>query len=267
MSTQTPAGPLFVSTFGPPLSATGEGRPILGLHGVEAHGVRFIGLASHMPGTTIVAPDLRGHGRSHKNGPWTVEQHVRDLLPLLRRLGPRTILLGHSFGGLVAWELARAAHDHLAALILVDPAIAMAAEDIQGYGDSPQPRWPNIEAALHHRLTGRSGRAHWSVALDVAVGVERDTDGSLRPAAAPEVVSAIWRQVTTPLEPSAWRGPTLLIEAGRENGLYCSPALIADLHEQLGDQLSHVVLDVVHTITADNPELLAEHVGAFMARL
>ena len=47
---------------------------------------------------------------------------MHDLGPLLRRMGPRTVVVGHSYGGLLAWELARANHDQLAGLVLVDPA-------------------------------------------------------------------------------------------------------------------------------------------------
>src|SRR4051794_17381800 len=115
------AGPLFVSSFD-------SGRPVLCLPGIESHGVRFLGLASRVPAVRVVAPDLRGHGRSPMVGPWTLEQHLEDLLPLLASVGVRDeppVLLGHSYGGLLAWELARAAPASIAGLVLVDPAIAV----------------------------------------------------------------------------------------------------------------------------------------------
>ena len=74
--------PLFVSTFG-------AGRPILCLHGIESHGIRFVGLAARVDDLHVVAPDLRGHGRSPKNGPWTLDQRIADVLPILRGLGRR----------------------------------------------------------------------------------------------------------------------------------------------------------------------------------
>lgn len=263
-------GPLFVTTFRPPPAEAGpEARPILALHGIGAHGMRFVGLAAHLPEASIVAPDLRGHGRSPKHGPWTVEQHVRDVMPLLRRLGPRTIVLGHSYGGLIAWELGRAAHDQLAALVLVDPAINIERDDArrEQHAATVQPRWPDAQAALSDLLAGRPPEAHWSVALDVAVGLGRDDDGWLRPLAAPEAVQAGWERMAARLQPSSWRGPTLLLEAGRENGRFVSRWSVNALRRELGDRLQHVVLDVPHTITADAPELLAEHLRDFMARL
>jgi lipase len=112
---------LFVSSFG-------SGRPILCLHGIEAHGIRFVGLAERLRATLVLAPDLRGHGRSPMEGPWTIEQHMRDLVPILENLGPDAVLLGHSYGGLIAWELARIEPELISALILVDPAIAITSE-------------------------------------------------------------------------------------------------------------------------------------------
>jgi len=67
--------------------------------------------------------------------------------------------------------------------------------------------------------------------------------------------------------PSLWRGPTLLIEAGWENGTFVSKYLIRDLRQQLGDSLQHVVMDAPHAITAEAPEELAAYVDAFVSQL
>jgi lipase len=239
------------------------------LHGIEAHGLRFFGLARLVPELTIVAPDLRGHGQSAKDGPWTIEQHIRDLMPLLESLGRQTIVLGHSYGGLIAWELARAAPDRLSGLALVDPAIAISPEharqeqtraaSIQG--------WPDEAAALRDLLAGRPPESRWAAALDVAVGMRRDADGWLRPIAAPEAVQAGWEQMTVPLQPTDYRGRTILLEAARENGRFVSVALAEKMRAQLGDRLEHVVLDTTHTIPTDYPELLAQQVRWLTGRL
>jgi lipase len=252
------------------LSRFGAGRPILCLHGIEAHGVRYLGLAQRAPGLHVVAPDLRGHGRSPMEGPWTIAQHVADLLPVLDGLGQSAILLGHSYGGLIAWELARAAPDRLAALILVDPAIAVSRELARASTDQfslIRSRWKDEAAAFADLYAGRSAEALWSVALDVAVGLRRDADGWLRPMIAPEAPRAGWDQMQQPLAPTEWRGPTLLLEAGRENGAFTSAAVIRSMREQLGDTLTHVVLDATHTIPSDNADLLARHVSSFVAAL
>src|SRR6188508_268380 len=135
---------------------------MLALHGIEAHGVRYVGLARYLEGVEIVAPDMRGHGRSPRSGPFTLDQHVADILPLLTELGPETTLLGHSYGGLIAWEIARAAPTALKRLVLVDPAMNIDA-DFAGRiirEGSIYQRWPNRAAALDQLVTTRDVSAH-----------------------------------------------------------------------------------------------------------
>jgi lipase len=253
------ASPLFISRFG-------RGAPVLCLHGVEAHGLRFVGLAARLEGFEIIAPDLRGHARSPRQDPFTLDQHVRDLLPLLNDLGPGTTLLGHSYGGLIAWELARAAPSALARLVLVDPAIevepAFAQQGLESA--SMRARWPDRATAFRDLSASRRSAAHWAVALDVAVGLEDDPDGRLRVAVADDVVTACWDQVLAPLTESSFRGPTLVIEAGQEQGAFCTPSTVGNLRRQLGDRLRRSVVDLPHTIPTDGPDVLADHLLSFL---
>jgi len=252
---------LFISTFG-------SGRPILCLHGIEAHGLRFLGLSERMPGVKVVAPDLRGHGRSPIEGPWTIEQHLADILPILDGLGPEAMLLGHSYGGLIAWEVARAAPERLAGLILVDPAISVGAEVARrGVDDSVSlRRWANEGDAFLELAVSRPETGLWSVALDVAAAIRRDAEGWLRPTVARAAVHAGWQQMQELLRPTEWRGPTLLLEAGQEHGIYVSAGVVKQMGAQLGEALDHVVLDAIHSIPSDYPDPLAEHVGDFTRR-
>ena len=271
MSTKGPPGsPLFVSTFGTGAETGVDAVTVVCLHGIESHGLRFVGLAARIPGIRLVAPDLRGHGRSPKVGPWTVEQHLSDLLPLLTSPAERTVLLGHSYGGMLAWRLAALAPDRISALILVDPAIAVAPDlasasvtyDASSVGHS----WPSEADAFLEAVATRPQSGIWSAALDVALSLARGDDGLVRPVVTRDAVAAGWGQMQEPFRPSAWRGPTLLIEAGRENGRFVSPAVVAQLRAQLGDALTHVVIDTTHTIPSDYPDELAAAVRPFLAR-
>ncbi len=155
-----PVSPLFVSQFG-------RGRPLLSLHGIEAHGLRFVALATRLDDVHVVAPDLRGHGHSPGSGPWTIAQHVADLAPILIELGPATVVLGHSYGGLIAWELARAMPDALRGLVLVDPAIGVsAATREEGMALSgTRVSWADERRALDDLLSQREPGAWWAAAL------------------------------------------------------------------------------------------------------
>jgi lipase len=256
------ATPLFVSQFG-------AGRPLLCLHGIEAHGLRFIALAARLPGVHVVAPDLRGHGHSPGSGPWTVTQHIADLAPLLRELGPRTVVLGHSYGGLIAWELARAMPNALSGLVLVDPGIGVSAATAEegSAANAARLSWPDERSALEALLGQRLPGAWWAAALEYAAGLERTADGRVRPIVREEAVTAGWAQLREPIRSTSWRGPTLLLEAALENGKYVSASTVGAMRAELGGALDHRVLEVTHTIPSDHPEILADCVTSFMRRL
>ena len=55
--------------------------PVVCLHGVNAHGRRFRKLAEERLGGRfrVLAPDLRGHGNSGWEPPWTFATHAHDV--------------------------------------------------------------------------------------------------------------------------------------------------------------------------------------------
>jgi lipase len=269
--------PLFVSTFSPSVAASAASSPAarqrtaVCLHGIESHGGRFIGLASRIDRLRVVAPDLRGHGRSPRDGPWTIEQHVSDVTSLLAALPEPPVLLGHSFGGLLAWEVARTAGGLASALVLVDPAISVSVEHARAsmaYESSYLGHsWADAREAFEFMAARHPPSGAWAAALDVAVAVEAGADERLHPLIAPDAVPAAWAAMQEPLRTSDFGGPVLLLEAGRENGRFVSPAVVRQMREELGDRLDHRVLDATHTMTSDFPDLLASAVGEFLARL
>jgi lipase len=95
---------LHVHQFGDP-GATGT--PVFAVHGIGAHGRRFRRLAEERwPDRRTVAVDLRGHGRSTYDGPWSNQQHVTDLIDTLDALALATVdVVSHSYGGVLALGL------------------------------------------------------------------------------------------------------------------------------------------------------------------
>jgi pimeloyl-ACP methyl ester carboxylesterase len=96
--------------------------PVLALHGITSSLMSFVGVAEALGGARpLHALDLRGHGQSDAGGPYTIEQHARDVAAAARaRDLPASIVVGHSFGAYVAVELAARAPELVAALVLVD---------------------------------------------------------------------------------------------------------------------------------------------------
>jgi lipase len=98
--------------------------PVVCLHGVTCHGGRFAGLADRLPGLRVVAPDLRGHGRSGWEPPWGIEAHLADVLETVDSEGiERAAWVGHSFGGRLVLELAARHPERVERAALLDPAI------------------------------------------------------------------------------------------------------------------------------------------------
>lgn len=107
------------------------------LHGLSGHGPRYRRLAEErLSGRRVVAPDLRGHGESGAEPPWTRETHVADVLETLDAagVGPAS-WVGYSFGGLIAAAVAQAAPDRVRRLALLEPALQLPPEVCLRYAE------------------------------------------------------------------------------------------------------------------------------------
>lgn len=102
--------------------ADATGLPVLAVHGITASHRNWDLFAEALPGRRIVAPDLRGRGRSNGlPGPYGLVQHADDLAAVLDELGiERAYVVGHSMGAFVSVRLAERHPDRVAGLALVD---------------------------------------------------------------------------------------------------------------------------------------------------
>ena len=111
------------------LDAPGGSPPMVLLHGLSANAHCFSGLiaAGLSPSFRIIAPDLRGRGRTDKPATgYSMAEHAADVLGLLDSLGlDRVILGGHSFGGYVAIYIASRFPERVEKLIVIDAAITL----------------------------------------------------------------------------------------------------------------------------------------------
>ncbi len=87
--------------------------PVVFLHGFPeiSYAWRHQLVALHQAGFPVVAPDLRGYGRTGPQGEvadYRMAHLARDVVGLLDALQlPRAVIVGHDFGGALAWTLAR----------------------------------------------------------------------------------------------------------------------------------------------------------------
>jgi pimeloyl-ACP methyl ester carboxylesterase len=101
---------------------TGEGDPLLWLHGHMGHGPDWQYVFPESPaGYRVIAPDLRGHGRSTGAGPaYSFRQSAQDVFALLDSLAVNRVrIIGLSGGGITALHMATAQPDRVTAMVIV----------------------------------------------------------------------------------------------------------------------------------------------------
>ncbi|MFD9069889.1 alpha/beta fold hydrolase [Streptomyces lasiicapitis] len=86
----------------------GQGQPLLALHGHFGEGSTFTRLARELgPDWRVIAPDQRGHGESERAEDFSRDGYVSDAAAVLDHFGVTdTMVLGHSLGGVNAYQLA-----------------------------------------------------------------------------------------------------------------------------------------------------------------
>lgn len=103
------------------VTQAGNGQPILLIHGITVDATfedfEIERLAHNFH---VIAPDLRGHGRSTRPTAYSLRDHVEDLIALLDALGvQKTVTVGASMGSYIAQALALAIPERVSKLILV----------------------------------------------------------------------------------------------------------------------------------------------------
>ncbi|GHF71576.1 alpha/beta hydrolase [Streptomyces mashuensis] len=245
-----------------------RGPALLALHGIRGHGARWRHVAETSLGDfSVIAPDLRGHGRSTHAPPWNTEAHVADMLAVLDAHGPdRVDLLGHSYGGLIALRLAHAAPERVGRMVLLDPSTGLPAG--QMHDQARRTMSPGLFASPQQAEAER--RSAWPAVSPAAVEeeiadhlVQRD-DGRwqwrFEPAA---VVTACSEMAGPPVTPPAGV-PTLLVTARRSG--FVSPAYVQACRATLGEQLTVAELDAGHMLYLENPEETGELIRRFLTR-
>lgn len=92
----------------PHLQVQGIGPDLVLLHGFAARGDMFSPLLPYLAHYRTWVPDLRGYGHSgHMPGPYTLHQHMQDVITHLAQAGVTSYhLLGYSMGGALAQLIA-----------------------------------------------------------------------------------------------------------------------------------------------------------------
>ena len=100
----------------------GSGTPLLALHGHYNEASAFAPLAEALaPRWRVIALDQRGHGASDRAESYERDDYVADVAAFRRHLGIGPVaVLGHSVGGVNAYQYAGRHADRVTALIVED---------------------------------------------------------------------------------------------------------------------------------------------------
>lgn len=100
---------------------------VLLIHGVTASHLSWPFVAERLPDARVIAPDLRGRGRSNEvTGRAGLVAHARDLIAVLDALDvERAVVVGHSMGAFVALVLGDLYPDRVSRVVLVDGGLPL----------------------------------------------------------------------------------------------------------------------------------------------
>ena len=235
------------------------------LHGVQAHGLRFRRLAEERLARTfhVIAPDLRGHGWSGWEGPWTLDAHVEDILDTVS--GPAH-WIGHSFGGRLVAEVMGNRPELVERAVMLDPALVVPADYAALLAEqelAADVSYASPEEAVEACFENTSRRPARSVEEDIRDQLAQGDDGRFRFRYSPEAVAAGYLEVAE-LPPPWWRtGIPTLIVAGMESK-FVSVGEVAAYTQGMGDRLKVEVVPGGHSVLWEAFDETAAAIDAFL---
>jgi lipase len=173
-------------------TASDPGAPVvLAVHGVTANHLAWQSLAA-LDRFTILAPDLRGRGRSGRlTGPSGMVRHVSDLVAVLEHVDvPEVLVVGHSMGGFVAAAFVEAHAGRTVGTVLVDgglpfPPLPEGVTTEQALNASIGPAaqrltmtFATLEAYLDFWRPHPAFAGHWTPELEAYLAYDLDGDRS-----------------------------------------------------------------------------------------
>ena len=273
---------LFYRAWGP----HGAERTLILCHGFSSNGTRWREFAEN---TTlgadwrILAPDLRGHGRSVYRGPLRAEDWVEDLCALMDREKVHSAVLGgHCLGANTALRFSVAVPGRTAGLVLVEPMFTQALEGKLARLHRLRGILPVLAALVRglNRLgvrrrrlpevdLGKLDRQFRAImnASDSHTAV-RKRYGSPRHDMLHMSLSAYLQalhETVRPLpDPARIPVPTLaLLSAG---GLFGSPEITRELLARIPEITLHE-LEALHWIPTEQPEAMQHHLERWLTGL
>jgi lipase len=245
-----------------------RGAPrVVCLHGVTSHGRHFAKLADALPEFHVLAPDLLGHASSPYEPPWSIGAHIEAIVQTVG--SEPAMLVGHSFGGRLAFELAARAPKLVPRLVLLDPAILIPPHVALDAAENARKdrAYVSFDEGIDRRFEeSQLQRAPRELLVEeLASHLVLDDDGRYRYRYCQSAVVAAYGEMASPPPPfDRVCVPTLLVLGERS---YVPYDHLLEAHQAaLGDLLEVIVVPGGHTVLWDAFEETAEMVPQFLTR-
>lgn len=242
--------------------------PVVCLHGVNAHGRRFRRLAEDRLASRfrVLSPDLRGHGFSDWEPPWTIATHVHDVLETLDAAGVEAAdWIGHSLGGRLVLEVAALAPGRIRRAVLLDPSIDLLPHVSYDFAERERAdvTFESPEEAIQARLDSGSLAPRELLEEEMAEHLVQSPDGRFRFRYCQAAVVSLYGELCTPPPPpETLRAPTLLLHS-RDFGLVREGQIEA-YRAALGERLQLAEVRGGHIVYWDAYEETAAAVDRFL---
>jgi len=177
---------------------------VLAVHGVTSSHLAWPFVVAQLPGTRVIAPDLRGRGASRTlAGPAGMPAHADDLAAVLDAFGLDAVtVVGHSMGAFVSVVFAHRHPDRVKRLVLIDGGLPL---DVPAGIDPAElvplilgptaerlaRRWSGVEQYTREFWRGHPAfRGDWSDELEAYIAYDLVPDGdAFRSATSYEVMA------------------------------------------------------------------------------
>ena len=260
----------------------GHGPPIVALHGLASSAHWYDIVAPFLCDQyRIIAPDQRGHGQTTQApSGYDWETLSGDVTGLMDHVGlDRATVLGHSWGGNVATNLAARYPERVSKLVMIDGGFL-------GGASARDPDWESFSARVRPRDVS-GGREEfldrlrtqladcWSDELEriVQTMVYEDEQGQIQDILRPEnhlqVIRAMWEHPPANILPSI-ECPTMIVAAGPKPERAGSDfalrrvEMVAAAAGQLKDCRVHWIPETIHDIGYHKPVELAGLIREFL---
>lgn len=177
---------------------------VLCVHGMGVNGEVYRQLGERLARRKIrtVALDLRGHGASPRQPPWSVETHVTDIIETVGLLDVEPICwIGHSFGGRVVVELLNTCCGCSRKTVLLEPGLCVSPDYALEKAELERLDWSfaSVAGATNALLTPSTPvHARGGIERFAKGDLRRGPDGRLRFSVSPSAVAVAWSELAAP---------------------------------------------------------------------